>query len=505
MKARILFVTLLLLSGACAREIVPPSKPDNGTKGEDAPPVSAEPTKAPPVTGSAGEDFDTLTQPSEQAETAVSSPGHTVETEQPAEGAVTSASPPEQTIQPAQTIQTAQAEPAVEATVSTNFCAFPKSVQQAVMGDIQKPCAEVEPEELKKIKTLKLQNLKLSEADLLTEEHARLLASLENLDLSNSPELTAIPQFVYFLSNLKSLNISQTGITDFDPDMCRLQKLNILKASHNNYKGREVPMPVFCLSALTTLDMSYSRLRYIDEYIYKLENLEELYMAGNNLMAVPFMLQLMNSLLLVDLTGNDFTFQGAFSTIFGYDLPPLLGYPPLNTLHTCKDQQEEDISSCQEDMLYNFKCEWWYQLPFERGTPFRRYKEMTDEEWAAFSAEGRLPGKDRCYLWWLNSFYIPLSEEEKTAYDEHTINGKTRREWRVVFTAMKEHWGGNTYGLIHSFSYCNQRILYSNTYYGPSDHEIWPERFYSGEWNEFPVECEQDRHLYEDVEHKERL
>ena len=75
---------------------------------------------------------------------------------------------------------------------------------------------------------------------------------------------------------MSELDISGTGISDFSKNICNLKKLVSLKASHNNYKEQEIPINIFCLSQLKILDMSYSSIRYIDEYIHQLAQLEEL-------------------------------------------------------------------------------------------------------------------------------------------------------------------------------------------------------------------------------------
>ena len=372
-----------------------------------------------------------------------------------------------------------------------DLCNFPDSFKQAIVKKLKKQCESVLPVDTIDITHLKIKSISEKDTKSLSKKYAMYFLALEDLDISDNPNMLFLPEFVAYLPRLKKLNISRTGISTFNQNISQLSStLTTLIASHNNYKNQEPPLAVFSLVNLKVLDMSHSSIRYIDEYIYKLENLEELYLAGNQLMVVPFMLQVMPSLLLVDLTDNRFNPPSGFGSA--------LGYEKLNALHTCKGVDDDsDRESCQEDMLDNFRCEWWYKLPFKRGTPFRRYKEMTDVEFEAFTAEGQLPSKDRCYLWWLNSKYMLLPESEKAAYLENTINGKTRRELQVLLPAMIEHWGA-WYGLEALVGYCEYKMLFADTSYLFDSQEVFPEDYYAEEWTEYPKECEMDKHLYED-------
>ena len=146
-------------------------------------------------------------------------------------------------------------------------------------------------------------------------------------------------------------------------------------------------------------------------------------------------------------------------------------------------------------MFENFRCEWWYEYPFEETEPFRRYKEMTDEEYAVFKEQDE-PGKNRCYLYWLNTHYMSLSEEKKNSYSEHTINGRALRELRLVDKAMNKYWMG-WFGLKATFTYCaGIRIPYADTSYDSSSHEILVEQYYTKDFDTLPTDCEMDKHLY---------
>lgn len=370
-----------------------------------------------------------------------------------------------------------------------NLCDFPNSIEQAVVKKLKKKCESVLPEDVIEITHLKIENVSEQDVKLLSKKYAMYFLTLEDLDMSDNPNMLVLPEFIVYLPKLKKLNISRTGVNTFSQNISQLSTLTTLIASHNSYENQEPPLTVFSLVDLKVLDMSYSSIRYIDEYIYKLENLEELYLAGNQLMVVPFMLQLMPRLLLIDLRDNSFGLPLDSDSVLDES---------LNTLHTCKGiEDDSDRESCQEDMLDNFRCEWWYKLPFKRGKSFRRYKEMTNVEFEAFTAEGQLPSKDRCYLWWLNSKYMSLTESEKAVYLERTINGKTRRELQILLPAYIEHWGG-WYGLNALVGVCEYEMLFADTSYLFDSQEVFPEDYYAEGWTEYPKECEMDKHLYKD-------
>ena len=371
-----------------------------------------------------------------------------------------------------------------------NVCTFPNSLKKSIETQLEMNCADVTTDHLGQIKQLTIRNIDKDELDILHDnDYNCYFTSIEKLDIAENSQVSYLPSFITNLSTLSELDISGTGISDFNKDICNLKKLVSLKANHNNYKDQEVPINTFCLSQLKVLDMSYSSIRYIDEYIHKLVQLEELHMRNNKLMVTPFMLHIMPSLLLIDLTENEFASLSWTESAVGYD--------SLNDLYNCKNESTtHKKEECQEDMLDNLRCGWWQELPFKRGYPFRRYKDMTDEEFTAHTAEGKFPSKNKCYLFWLNNKYVPFSEREKEAYSEHTINGKTLREWRVVFPAIVEHWG-DWYGFKQSFTYCGQKMLYADTTYGPDSHEIFPKQYAKETWDKLPIECQEDSHLYE--------
>ena len=209
--------------------------------------------------------------------------------------------------------------------------------------------------------------LKISENSKSNEvkkniEEADLL-SVTEIDLSNNPHITSIPDFIYQIPNLKYLDISNTQISDWDERMCQLEKLETLIGENNRYKDNEVPFHTFCLKNLKILNLSNSSIRYIDEYIGKLYRLQELYMSNNDMVSAPYMLDSLKNLTLVDFSDNK------------------LRDEDLNTLQSCEDEADvNDFKECSKDIAQSFECEFYNPMPFQRKTPFRTlYIDLVDE------------------------------------------------------------------------------------------------------------------------------
>lgn len=382
-------------------------------------------------------------------------------------------------------------------------CAFSDILKKAIESRLNKNCSLVTTDEVSKMKTLRVENIKQESVEEIFDEGSiALFSSLEELDISGNPEMTSLPRFVFKFPGLKKLNVSNTGISNFGQELCHhLQDLTTLKASYNSYEGNEMPLAIVCLSNLTELDLSYSSLRYIDEYIWYLKKLEKLYLRGNILMNLPVMLPLMPSLLLLDLRDNQFEYESINS------------FKDCSQLAKGSDEQKE----CQEDLSEIVDCEYWYELPFERGAmgnqSFQaRYTEMTGEE---YQERSECIECAECYHSWINNYVFygnpddpkedpeqdPLALKQKQAYLlDLTINGKTIREWRLALDGLaivaNENWfewscqyhikgismrNGILKSMYHWF-------FPRNTDYGPDNSETHPERYRSPDWSH-PETC----------------
>ena len=314
------------------------------------------------------------------------------------------------------------------------ICSYPQSLQTALELNINKPCQQIHREDLSQVKQIHFMDV----VDIfdIHSDHFEYLTSLKKLDFSQLKSLTHIPDFVFDMTSLKSLDISATGISNFDFRLCRLKQMESFVGHSNTYENNEIPFHTFCLENLKVLDMSNSGIIYIDEYLYYLKSLETLKLRDNSLSVVPMVLPFLSSLQTVDFRGNDFQNK------------------KLNSLKDCsKEIHPEDVKDCVEDLKSNFECEGYDRFIYERGVPLRRYKTMTDEEFFNLEIQEG-PIMNRCYQSWLirqggfDSFVETSGFDEQGRYKgreslnasllQRTINGKTVREWRLVLKLKKE-------------------------------------------------------------------
>ena len=381
------------------------------------------------------------------------------------------------------------------------LCDFPSSLKNAIEQKLNLKCPSVALEHLAEITQLTIQNISAEEVELLDKKFASYFTSLEDVDISDNPDVKVLPEFIVYIPNLKILNVSHTGITNFPGEICNLENsLTKLIAAHNNYEGQEVPMAVFCLNSLKVLDMSHSSLRYVDEYIFYLKNLEELHLKGNDLMLAPVVLHLMSSLLVLDLRDNNFANEW------------------VNELHNCKALSDSvEKEECREELLGSVKCEYWHEVPddFVRAKQsfLDRYTEMTDEP---YKTPDECLECNACYNSWLNDyvFYndlkaIPFSKDkteqiknfsfdpDKQYLFDLTINGKTMREWRLAldeFDKVKNEHAGCQFNLKggefqnSTWRSAKTAPLWRYTFnpedrdYGVSSEEVFPERYRAPNW-----------------------
>lgn len=317
---------------------------------------------------------------------------------------------------------------------SSNPCVYPKALKTSLEKELKKSCSKITTEDMTQVKKLKFEDSK--DISNIEPEDMKSFTHLSSLDLSGHKNIKEIPDFVYSLPQLKHLDISSTGISDFNSNLCRLNKLESLIGKNNSYKNNEIPFHTLCLKNLKTLDMSNSGIIYIDEYIYYLTRLQHLYMKGNSLFTAPLSLSMMNSLITLDLRENKFKEKS------------------INTLIDCTKEESSDIEDCQEDLRSHISCEGFHRFPYNhRGEPFRRYKPMTDQEFLNLEVQGKHT-MDMCYQSWVinQGGFDPFAETSgfdkegrykgRNSLNAHllsrTINGKTMREWRLALKLKKE-------------------------------------------------------------------
>ena len=114
---------------------------------------------------------------------------------------------------------------------------------------------------------------------------------LKNLDLSNDwntpddQKLTEIPIEVFELEQLESLNLSNNQLKDLPESLTKLSNLTGLDLSGNQLK--DLPKSIARLSRLTYLSLILNRLKNFPESITTLFNLTELWLNANGLTTLP--------------------------------------------------------------------------------------------------------------------------------------------------------------------------------------------------------------------------
>ena len=100
------------------------------------------------------------------------------------------------------------------------------------------------------------------------------------LDLSNQ-NLTKVPEYVFNLTKLEELNLSNNQLTGaIQSQIGQLKKLKVLNASDNFMTG--VPAEVGQLINLQVLDLSDNQLTGLPNELGNLKNLQTFNISGNN-------------------------------------------------------------------------------------------------------------------------------------------------------------------------------------------------------------------------------
>ncbi|MCX6744965.1 MAG: leucine-rich repeat domain-containing protein [Candidatus Parcubacteria bacterium] len=100
------------------------------------------------------------------------------------------------------------------------------------------------------------------------------------LDLSNQ-NLTKVPDYVFNLTNLEELNLSNNKLSGaIQSQIGQLKKLKVLNASNNLMTG--VPAEVGQLTNLQVLDLSNNQLTGLPNELGNLKKLKTFNISGNN-------------------------------------------------------------------------------------------------------------------------------------------------------------------------------------------------------------------------------
>jgi internalin A len=136
--------------------------------------------------------------------------------------------------------------------------------------------------------------------------------------------LTAIPQEIFQLTNLKELHIPYNQITAIPDVIAQLSNLTTLDLSSNQITA--IPDVIAQLSNLTTLDLSSNQITAIPDAIAQLSNLTMLSLAGNQIMAIPDAISNLANLTMLRLDGNKITsISDAFTRLANLTMLSLTG------------------------------------------------------------------------------------------------------------------------------------------------------------------------------------
>ena len=140
------------------------------------------------------------------------------------------------------------------------------------------------------------------------------LQSLEKLilgkwDIQRDEEkgnlLTAIPQEIFQLTNLKELHISHNPITTIPEEIANLPNLTTLDLYNNQITA--IPDEIANLANLTTLSLFNNQITVIPDAISKLANLTALYLFSNQITVIPEAIAKLSNLTTLDLSNNQIT------------------------------------------------------------------------------------------------------------------------------------------------------------------------------------------------------
>jgi hypothetical protein len=105
------------------------------------------------------------------------------------------------------------------------------------------------------------------------------LWNLQKLYIEGNPEILSLAPQIGNMPRLKTLVISNCGLTSLHENMCKLRKLEALDISVN--KISSVPDAFSDLSRLRTIDMSFNDFEEVPRRVRKLPRLKRLIAAGN--------------------------------------------------------------------------------------------------------------------------------------------------------------------------------------------------------------------------------
>jgi Leucine-rich repeat (LRR) protein len=166
------------------------------------------------------------------------------------------------------------------------------------------------PEAVSELKNLV--SIDLSENPQLDFEDAFLklskLKNLKDIHLSENNFIT-LPGNINLLQATESLDLSQNidlRLDDAFGKLSRLRRLIALDLSNNVFF--EIPVSLAFLKNLQKIDLGYNWLQSIPTAVFKLTNLKELFLRGNEIKLVPDEIAFLKSLTTIDIGFNKLVF-----------------------------------------------------------------------------------------------------------------------------------------------------------------------------------------------------
>ncbi len=151
--------------------------------------------------------------------------------------------------------------------------------------DLSNNVLETIPNTIGKLTKLNFCDLSDNSLKTIPENTLGKLVGLISLDISNNKDLESIPSDVWTLTNLDTLNVSNTALNKIPDDLWLLMGLDKLDLSSNLLK--EIPSDIKLLNDLKELNLSNNDLENIPGEIGMLDDLTALNISNNPLTIIP--------------------------------------------------------------------------------------------------------------------------------------------------------------------------------------------------------------------------
>lgn len=125
------------------------------------------------------------------------------------------------------------------------------------------------------------------------------------LDLSGQ-QLKKVPDYIFRLTNLEELNISNNQITGaLQAEIGNLKSLKVLDA--NNNLMTSIPAEIGQLPNLQVFNISHNLLAGIPKEIGQAQSLQTLDLSNNQLTGLPFEMGILKNLQTLNISGNNYS------------------------------------------------------------------------------------------------------------------------------------------------------------------------------------------------------